>query len=54
MTVLDGLANSINTITFASAAQLDLCGIQKIVDAVGIHGGLPARTTDDHRTPRCP
>ena len=43
MTVLDGLKNSINTATFASAAQLDLCGIQKIVDAVGLHGGLPTR-----------
>ena len=41
MTVLYGLMNSINTATFASAAQVDLCGIQKIVDAVGIHGGLP-------------
>jgi membrane peptidoglycan carboxypeptidase len=39
MSVLDGLANSINTITFASAAQVDLCGVQKIVDAVGIHAG---------------
>ncbi|MFI2566666.1 transglycosylase domain-containing protein [Paenarthrobacter sp. NPDC018779] len=43
MTVLYGLMNSINTATFASAAQVDLCGIQKIVDATGIHGGLPAR-----------
>jgi membrane peptidoglycan carboxypeptidase len=42
MSVLDGLANSINTITFATAAQVDLCGIQKVVDAVGIHGGLPS------------
>ena len=25
--------------TFATAAQVDLCGIQKIVDAVGIHAG---------------
>jgi membrane peptidoglycan carboxypeptidase len=41
MSVLDGLANSINTITFASAAQVDLCGIQHVVDSVGIHGGLP-------------
>lgn len=39
MSVVDGLANSINTMTFASAAQVDLCGIQKIVDAVGIHAG---------------
>ncbi|HKU29312.1 MAG TPA: transglycosylase domain-containing protein [Arthrobacter sp.] len=43
MTVLYGLMNSINTATFASASQLDLCGIQKVVDAVGIHGGNPAR-----------
>jgi membrane peptidoglycan carboxypeptidase len=43
MTVLDGLKNSINTATFASASQLDLCGIQKVVDAVGLHGGLPVR-----------
>jgi hypothetical protein len=35
MTVLDGLKNSINTATFASASQVDLCGIQKVVDAVG-------------------
>ena len=40
MTVLKGLYNSINTVTFASAAQLDFCGIQKIVDAVGLHNGL--------------
>ena len=39
MRVVDGLANSINTMTFASAAQVDLCGIQKIVDAAGIHAG---------------
>lgn len=42
LTVLEGLYNSINTVTFASAAQLDFCGIQKVVDAVGLHGGLPA------------
>ena len=30
-----GLYNSINTATFAEAAQLDFCGIQKMVDAVG-------------------
>ena len=41
MSVVDGLANSINTMTFATAAKVDLCGIQKIVDAVGIHQGLP-------------
>ncbi len=42
MPVLFGLYNSINTATFASAAQLDFCGIQKIVDAVGLHSGLPS------------
>jgi membrane peptidoglycan carboxypeptidase len=51
MSVLDGLANSINTITFASAAQVDLCGIQKVVDSVGIHGGLP---TADDPNPKVP
>ncbi|MET3174277.1 UNVERIFIED_ORG: membrane peptidoglycan carboxypeptidase [Arthrobacter sp. UYCu721] len=50
MPVLYGLMNSINTATFASAAQVDLCGIQKIVDAVGIHGGLPARDKDGNIT----
>ncbi|MDR6415104.1 transglycosylase domain-containing protein [Pseudarthrobacter sulfonivorans] len=42
MPVLFGLYNSINTATFASAAQLDFCGIQKVVDAVGLHSGLPS------------
>ena len=45
MTVLYGLDNSINTVTFASAAQVDLCGIQKIVDAVG-HPRRPAPADD--------
>ena len=35
-----GLYNSINTATFAEAAQLDFCGIQKMVNAVGLHSGL--------------
>ena len=51
MSVLDGLANSINTITFATAAQVDLCGIQKIVDAVGIHGGLPSADSPNPQVP---
>src|SRR6478672_9289840 len=42
LTVLEGLYNSINTVTFASAAQLDFCGIQQIADAVGLHSGLPS------------
>ncbi|TDT86220.1 membrane peptidoglycan carboxypeptidase [Arthrobacter sp. AG258] len=49
LSVLEGLYNSINTVTFASAAQLDFCGIQKIVDATGLHSGLPsADGTDPH------
>lgn len=36
MPVNYGLYNSINTATFAAAAQLDFCGIQKMVDAVGL------------------
>ena len=51
MSVLDGLANSINTITFATAARVDLCGIQKIVDAVGIHGGLPTAESPNPQVP---
>ena len=51
MSVLDGLANSINTITFATASQVDLCGIQKIVDAVGIHGGLPSADNPNPQVP---
>ncbi|MBX7444653.1 MULTISPECIES: transglycosylase domain-containing protein [unclassified Arthrobacter] len=47
LSVLEGLYNSINTVTFASAAQLDFCGIQKIVDAVGLHGGLPSADGSD-------
>ena len=43
MDVLFGLKNSINTATFATAAQLDFCGIQKVVDAVGLHSGLPSQ-----------
>ena len=42
LSVLEGLYNSINTVTFASVAQLDFCGIQKVVDAVGLHSGLPS------------
>ena len=44
-----GLYNSINTATFAEAAQLDFCGIQKMVDAVGIHSGLDGSRTNMHQ-----
>lgn len=38
-TALDGLVKSINTITFAEAAQLDICNIKKITEAAGIRTG---------------
>ena len=44
-----GLYNSINTATFAEAAQLDFCGIQKTVDALGIHSGLDNAKVDMHQ-----
>jgi membrane peptidoglycan carboxypeptidase len=39
MSVLQGLYQSINTITFQSAAQLDFCNIQKIATAAGVADG---------------
>ncbi|MCE3292974.1 MAG: glycosyl transferase [Arthrobacter sp.] len=44
-----GLYNSINTATFAEAAQLDFCGIQKMVDAVGLHSGLDGDRINMHQ-----
>ena len=38
-TVIDGLANSYNTITLAEANQLDLCKFQEMAFAAGIHNG---------------
>lgn len=39
MTVLQGLYQSINTITFQSATQLDFCEIQKMATAAGVMDG---------------
>ena len=39
VTAREGLYNSLNTATFATAAQLDLCNIQKMMTATGIHLG---------------
>ncbi|MGO4228057.1 transglycosylase domain-containing protein [Arthrobacter sp. YAF34] len=39
MSVLRGLYQSINTITFQSAAQLDFCNIQKMATAAGVTNG---------------
>ena len=44
-----GLYNSINTATFAEAAKLDFCGIQKMVDAAGIHSGLDNAQVNMHQ-----
>jgi membrane peptidoglycan carboxypeptidase len=49
MPVNYGLYNSINTATFAAAAQLDFCGIQKMVDAVGLHSGLDGAQINMHQ-----
>jgi len=39
VTAREGLYNSLNTATFATAAQLDMCNIQKMMTAAGIHQG---------------
>jgi membrane peptidoglycan carboxypeptidase len=44
-----GLYNSINTATFAAAAQLDFCNLQKMVDAVGLHSGLDNAQINMHQ-----
>ncbi len=41
-TVIDGLANSLNTITLAEINQLDLCKFQEMAFASGIHNGKSA------------
>jgi membrane peptidoglycan carboxypeptidase len=38
-TVLNGITNSLNTITFASAKQLDLCRIHGLANDIGVHQG---------------
>lgn len=38
-TAMEGLYNSINTITFQTATQLDFCNIQKMATAAGISDG---------------
>ncbi len=49
MPVNYGLYNSINTATFAEATQLDFCGIQKVVDAVGLHSGVDNAPVNMHQ-----
>ena len=49
MPVNYGLYNSINTATFAEAAQLDICGIQKVVDAVGLHSAVDNAPVNMHQ-----
>ncbi|WAH95694.1 transglycosylase domain-containing protein [Arthrobacter sp. MMS18-M83] len=49
MPVNYGLYNSINTATFAEASQLDFCGIQRVVDAVGLHSGVDNAPVNMHQ-----
>ncbi|MFH5878714.1 transglycosylase domain-containing protein [Arthrobacter sp. NA-172] len=49
MPVNYGLYNSINTATFAEATQLDFCGIQKVVNAVGLHSGVDNSLVNMHQ-----
>jgi len=49
MPVNYGLYNSINTATFAEAAQLNFCGIQKMVDTVGLHSGVDNAAINMHQ-----
>lgn len=46
MSVLEGLYNSINTITFQSATQLDFCNIQKMATAAGVANGHTGQPYD--------
>jgi membrane peptidoglycan carboxypeptidase len=46
MTVLDGIAHSINTATFASAAKLDLCNLNEIGKEMGLHGAVDGTPLD--------
>jgi membrane peptidoglycan carboxypeptidase len=44
-----GLYNSINTATFAEVAQLDICGIHKMVKSLGLHSGLDGSEINMHQ-----
>ncbi len=45
---LYGLANSLNTITFATAAKLDICKIQEVARKMGVHLG---NSQDNNKEP---
>jgi len=49
-TVLRGLAQSLNTITFSTAKQLDLCRIMEIAESMGIHNGKSASGQEESLT----
>jgi len=46
MTAFEGLYNSINTITFQTATQLDFCNIQKMATAAGLKDGRTNKPYD--------
>ena len=47
LTASEGLYNSLNTATFAMAAKLDFCNIQKMMTATGIHDGKDPKKAYD-------
>ncbi|MCY0905573.1 transglycosylase domain-containing protein [Arthrobacter sp. H14-L1] len=46
MTVLKGITRSINTATFASAAKLDLCGLNNVGQTMGLHDATDGTPLD--------
>lgn len=46
MTVMEGIKQSINSATFATAAEMDLCDINKMAEALGIHNGRTGEPID--------
>ncbi len=49
MPVNYGLYNPTNAATFAEATQLDFCGIQKVVDTMGLHSGVDNAPVNMHQ-----
>jgi len=49
MTALEGIYNSINTVTFQTATALDMCNIQKMATAAGISNGATNKPYDLHQ-----
>ncbi|WP_449372897.1 penicillin-binding transpeptidase domain-containing protein [Arthrobacter psychrolactophilus] len=52
MSAYEGLYNSINTVTFQTAAALDFCNIQKMATAAGVKDGLTNEPYDLSAIPK--